>query len=78
MSWNYKTIFDGDVEISTEWIWERLRNKRNLLLTESDFRMVTDSPFNQIAWAEYRQALRDLPATVSDPAEIVFPEPPTA
>lgn len=78
MTWNYKTIFDGDIEIPTEWIWERLRNKRNLLLTESDFRMVEDSPFDKTAWAEYRQQLRDLPSTVSDPATVVFPEPPTA
>jgi hypothetical protein len=29
------------------------------------------------AWRVYRQALRDLPETITDPADILWPEPPT-
>jgi len=65
-------------DIPDEWRWERIRLYRNDLLQTSDWRMVEDAPFDKTAWAEYRQQLRDLPTTVSDPATIVFPEPPTA
>lgn len=57
--------------------WERIRKWRNRYLLASDFRMVSDTPFDKGAWGQYRQQLRDLPLTVSDPAKIVFPEPPT-
>lgn len=67
---------DGDIEIPTEWIWERLRNRRNELLTASDWRMIEDAPWDKTAWATYRQSLRDLPSTVTNPADVVFPQPP--
>ena len=65
-------------DISDEYRWERIRFWRDKLLNHSDVKMVEDAPWDKSAWANYRQALRDLPETVSDPAEIVFPEPPTA
>ena len=43
---------------------EQLRMQRNQLLRDTDWRMTTDYPYNdQTAWATYRTALRDLPAT---------------
>jgi hypothetical protein len=75
MSYLDKVFEEG---ISNEYRWERIRIYRDSLLTASDSRMVEDAPWDKSAWATYRQALRDLPATVSDPSEIVFPEPPTA
>jgi hypothetical protein len=72
----FDSIFELD--IPEDWRWERIRIHRNNLLKESDSKMVEDAPWDKTAWAEYRQQLRDLPLTVSDPAEIVFPEPPTA
>ena len=65
-------------DIPDEWRWERIRLWRDKLLAACDFRMVEDAPFDKTAWAEYRQALRDLPSTVSDPSKIVFPTPPNA
>jgi len=62
--------------IPNEWRWERVRIWRDKLLKDSDVKMVEDAPWNKSAWADYRQALRDLPITVSDPADIVFPAPP--
>ena len=52
--------------------FEILRNKRNKLLTESDW---TDQ-YEIEEWKEYRQALRDLPSTTEDPENPVWPEPP--
>ena len=69
------SIFEAD--IPDEWRWERIRYHRDNLLKASDVKMVEDAPWDKTSWAEYRQQLRDLPATVSDPAKIVFPEPPT-
>jgi len=73
MSYLEKIFEEG---ISDEWRWERIRIWRNKLLKDSDSRMVEDAPWDKSAWATYRQALRDLPTTVSDPADIVFPSPP--
>ncbi len=64
--------------ILDEYRWERIRIWRNKLLKDSDLRMIEDAPWDKTAWATYRQQLRDLPSTVSDPAKIVFPKPPTA
>lgn len=42
----------------------RLREKRNELLTQTDWRMTTDYPYSdQDQWASYRTELRNLPAT---------------
>lgn len=44
-----------------------LRNNRNAFLQASDWTQLVDAPVNKAVWAEYRQALRDLPATIDDP-----------
>lgn len=56
---------------------EGMRAGRDVLLAESDFRMVPDAPWDKDVWAIYRQQLRDLPA---DPAwpDVEFPTPPEA
>jgi hypothetical protein len=53
-----------------------MRKLRNALLTASDWTQVADAPVDQAAWAEYRQALRDLPANTDDPRNVVWPEQP--
>ena len=67
-------VFEAD--IPDEWRWERIRIHRDNLLKDSDWRMVEDAPWDKTAWASYRQALRDLPESVTNPADIVFPNPP--
>tara|TARA_Y100000310_G_C20515154_1_gene730830 strand:+ start:525 stop:902 length:378 start_codon:yes stop_codon:yes gene_type:complete len=52
-----------------------IRKERNALLLKSDFSQGADSPMDATTksqWATYRQALRDLPATVSDPLAFDF------
>ena len=51
------------------------RMVRDMLLVPTDFRMVSDAPWDRDAWAAYRQALRDLPAHPEWP-DMQFPEPP--
>jgi len=55
----------------------RMKHQRNILLAQSDWTMHSDAPTDKTAWAAYRQALRDFPATWQ-PSEIAnFPEVPT-
>jgi hypothetical protein len=54
---------------------ERLRTKRNELLKESDWRASSDLSMSD-EWKTYRQALRDLPATTSDPINPTWPDEP--
>lgn len=62
--------------VPDEWVWERLRVRRNNLLSECDFRVVSDAPWNTDPWIEYRQALRDLPNNTNDPRQAVWPTEP--
>jgi hypothetical protein len=55
---------------------EQMRAKRNALLIQSDWAMATDAPTDKTAWATYRQALRDFPATWKPAETANFPEPP--
>ena len=58
--------------------WEELRQKRNALLEESDWRFISDNNLNSTdEWKDYRKALRDLTTQNSDPYLITFPSPPS-
>ena len=53
---------------------------RHMLLKESDWTQFTDSPLTdskKAEWKTYRQNLRDLPATESDPENATFPTKPS-
>jgi len=57
-----------------------LRHYRDTLLRESDWTQFTDSPLSdskKTEWKTYRQSLRDLPATESDPENATFPTKPS-
>ena len=57
-----------------------LRHYRDTLLRESDWTKFTDSPLTdskKTEWKTYRQSLRDLPATESDPENATFPTKPS-
>ena len=52
---------------------------RNALLTESDWSQVSDNPLSEIqreSWRQYRQELRNITDSVSNPKDIVFPDLP--
>lgn len=61
--------------------WAIMRDKRDALLRESDILVLPDRWMNytleqQQALAAYRQTLRDLPETTTDPLNPVWPELP--
>ena len=71
------------IAIKTVAQWQRetdmmaLRVQRNAKLSASDWTQLADvSAQTRVAWTAYRQSLRDLPATVVDPANPVWPDPP--
>jgi hypothetical protein len=74
------TKFDSglgnDAEVSDDLYLIRLRHWRNTELARTDWTQVADAPVNQAAWATYRQALRDLPASNADPRKIDLPVAP--
>jgi hypothetical protein len=55
---------------------KQIRYWRNDQLARTDWTQVADAPVNASAWATYRQALRDLPATINL-ADPVLPDPPS-
>ena len=72
---NLSSVFDPE-EVPTEWWLERMRIHRDRLLAESDWAMMPDAPTDKTAWAEYRQALRDFPASWEPGPVADFPNPP--
>lgn len=60
--------------------WSELRNKRDLLLKETDFTQLADAPLTEqqkLDYSTYRQALRDLPANTVDPTSPNWPVKPS-
>lgn len=59
--------------------WDTIRAQRDQLIRNSDWTMVSDATVDQLAWAQYRQELRDLPQTyaATGPESVVWPEPPS-
>lgn len=53
-----------------------MRAERNRRIAECDWTQLADSPADKQAWANYRQSLRDLPASEGFPWDIVWPEKP--
>jgi hypothetical protein len=72
---NLSSTLDPD-EIPVEWWLERMRLHRDRLLAESDWTQLADAQCDKPAWATYRQALRDFPATWTPGAEADFPDTP--
>lgn len=64
-------------EREQELLWEPVKTARNILLAESDWTQAADSPLSdaaKAAWADYRQALRDIPQDFDAPDDVVWPE----
>jgi hypothetical protein len=58
-----------------------VRSIRTLLLSLTDYTQAEDAPLSagsKAAWATYRQALRDLPDTVTEGQPVAWPTPPGA
>lgn len=68
-----------DAEVSLELRWDAVRYKRNILLNNSDWTQLLDSPLSseaKIAWTTYRQQLREIPQQEVEPENVVWPTQP--
>jgi hypothetical protein len=65
--------FDDNDTCSDETLMARIKHWRNNELKTTDWTQLSDSKADKVAWATYRQALRDLPASNADPRKIVAP-----
>ena len=70
---------------SAEWLenktneaWKKIRKERNQLLKDSDYTMLKDYPttVSEQEWTTYRQSLRDIPQTFSNPDDVTYPDKP--
>ena len=69
------------VQAKTSQAWTALRTERNARLAASDYTQLQDAHLSaekKSAWADYRQALRDLPDETTNPLEVEWPLDPTA
>jgi hypothetical protein len=72
-----------DMELTSkvfEINYKILRSERNIKITACDWTQGNDSPLSpekKDEWATYRQSLRDLPNTVTDPTNVTWPTPPS-
>ena len=70
---NYREVLEDD---ATDKLFKRIRKWRDAELVKSDWTQILDAPVDKAAWATYRQALRDLPASNADPFKIELPNAP--
>lgn len=56
--------------------WKSIRSSRNRLLAQSDYTQMPDWPGDRAAWSAYRQQLRDIPQTFTNPADVIWPTTP--
>jgi len=62
----------GEAAAKSDAQWAIVRTERNAKLVASDWTQVLDAPVDAAAWAEYRQALRDI-TEQADPFAIMWP-----
>ncbi|MCF8491345.1 MAG: phage tail assembly chaperone [Rhodospirillum sp.] len=69
----------GWVDPPLAYFWTALRRERDTRIATTDWTQLPDAPLSaaaRAAWAAYRQALRDMPASTSDPVNPVWPSRP--
>ncbi|ELH9589379.1 phage tail assembly chaperone [Vibrio cholerae] len=68
------------INLIKEGQWIEIKMIRSRLLVETDYTQMPDSPLDadkKAEFAAYRQLLRDLPQSYSDPLDVIWPKKPT-
>ena len=74
-----KVIVKDDTSLQASKLaqeWKSVRNERDRKLAETDYLALKDSTLST-AMKTYRQALRDVPASNSDPKKVTWPTKPS-
>jgi hypothetical protein len=60
------------------YTWDQIRVQRDILIAATDWTQLPDvNIVNKQAWTVYRQSLRDITTTFSDPNGVVWPTKPS-
>lgn len=72
-------FFEGKILEAADSSWDVVRNKRDYLLSSSDWTMTPGATLDQAQWSAYRQILRDLPQTYTKagPEGVLWPKQPS-
>ena len=62
-----ESLTADEIQAAKNSAMAQIRNQRNQLLKDCDWTQIADSTADKTAWATYRQTLRDLPATITEP-----------
>lgn len=76
-TWIVSDADDAEVANRLAAQWANVRQERNARLAACDWTQLPDTPVDSLAWAEYRQALRDITEQAS-PFTITWPLEPGA
>jgi hypothetical protein len=67
--WVYKVavadLTAEEIQSAKDSAMAQIRGQRNSLLKDCDWTQISDSTADKTAWATYRQALRDLPSSIT-------------
>lgn len=67
--WVYKVavadLTAEEIQSAKDSAMAQIRSQRNSLLKDCDWTQIADSTADKTAWATYRQALRDLPSSIT-------------
>ena len=63
-------------DMSESDLLTQMRKIRHILLGMSDWSVLPDTPTDKTTWTDYRQQLRDFPATWIPASVVDFPDPP--
>lgn len=74
--WDVVPASQQEIDKRTAGKEAEIRSERNKLLAECDWTQLADAPGNSLAWANYRQSLRDIPQQTGFPWEVIWPTKP--
>ena len=62
-----ESLTADEIQSAKDSAMAQIRGQRNQLLKNCDWTQIADCTADKTAWATYRQALRDLPSTITEP-----------
>ena len=62
-----ESLTSDEIQAAKDSAMSQIRGQRNQLLKNCDWTQIADCTADKTAWATYRQALRDLPLSITDP-----------
>ena len=66
-----ESLTADEIQAAKDSAMANIRGQRNQLLKDCDWTQIADCTADKTAWATYRQALRDLPSTITEPRTFI-------